>query len=146
MSRIKIDLPAQAVFTTEIPIRITDLNYGSHVGNDTILSIMQEIRMKWLFVLGYQNELEIDGIGLIMIDAAIEFKNELFYGDKLTGSLFLGGISKIGFDLYYKLEKGNSNGNNVAALGKTGMLCFNYEKKKITSVPANFMNKISKHS
>ena len=146
MSRIKIDLPAQVVFATDIPIRITDLNYASHVGNDTILSIMHEIRMKWLSFLGYENELEIDGIGLIMVDAGIEFKSELFYGDKLVGSLFVGGISKIGFDLYYKLEKGNSNGNFVAALGKTGMICFDYQKKKITTIPENFMIKISKHS
>jgi len=34
MQRIKIDLPEFFSFTTPIKIRITDLNYGGHVGND----------------------------------------------------------------------------------------------------------------
>ena len=42
MARIKIDLPGKFVFSTKIPVRITDINFGGHVGNDTILSIVHE--------------------------------------------------------------------------------------------------------
>ena len=143
MARNKIDLPEHFSFTTEIPVRITDLNYGAHVGNDTILSLIHEARMQWLTSLGYSSELNIEGIGLIMTDASIEFKNELFYGEKISASLAVAGLTKVGFDIYYKLEKGNSSERSVIALGKTGMLCFDYQKRKITSVPQLFRSKLN---
>ena len=143
MARIKIDLPNQFPFTTEIPVRITDLNYGAHVGNDTILSLIHETRMQWLLNLGYTSELSIEGIGLIMADAGIEFKSELFYGEKIFASLAVTGLTKIGFDIYYKLEKGNSAKRTVVALAKTGMLCFDYQKRKIASVPEEFRSKLN---
>jgi len=40
MTRIKIQLPASFLFAATIPIRITDINYGGHVGNDTVNSFI----------------------------------------------------------------------------------------------------------
>lgn len=142
MSRIKIELPARFSFTTEIPVRITDLNYGSHVGNDTILGLIHEARMQWLLNLGYRTELDIHGFGLIMADAGIEFKSELFYGEKIVASVAVAGVTKIGFDLYYKLEKGQTTERTIVAIAKTGMLCFDYQKRKIATVPGEFKEKL----
>ena len=142
MSRIKIELPSSFIFTTELPVRITDLNYGGHVGNDTILSLIHEARMQLLDSFGYASELAIEGLGLIMADVGIEFKGELFYGDKVFASVGVLDISKVGFDLYYKLEKGNASAKTLVAIAKTGMLCFDYEKKKIASVPEGLKNKL----
>ncbi len=80
MSRIKIDLPESFSFSTSIPVQITDLNYGAHVGNDKVLSFLHEARVRYLQSLGY-TEFNMEGIGLIMSDAALIFKNEMFYGD-----------------------------------------------------------------
>ena len=104
MARIKIELPEAFHFTTSIPVRITDLNYGGHVGNDTILSVIHEARMQWLANLGF-SEMQFGGVGMIMSDVAIEFKTELFYGDIILASVNVGEISKVGFELLYKLEK-----------------------------------------
>ena len=48
MARIRIELPGTFKFSANIPVRITDLNYGGHVGNDTILSIIHEARAQFL--------------------------------------------------------------------------------------------------
>ena len=82
MSRIKIQLPESFSFVTVIPIRITDLNYGNHVGNDSILSLMHEARVQFLANYGLA-ELEFEGVGLIMSDVGIEYKAELKYGDAI---------------------------------------------------------------
>src|SRR5690349_830578 len=103
MARIKLTLPGDFPFTTTIPIRITDLNYGNHVGNDAVLSLIHEARMQFLASHGY-TEMQFAGVGMIMSDVAIEFKSELFYGDKVLASVAAGEISKVGFELYYKLE------------------------------------------
>jgi acyl-CoA thioester hydrolase len=134
MARIKIDLPEQFSFSTSIPIRITDLNYGNHVGNDAVLSIIHEARMQFLKNFGY-TEMEFAGVGMIMSDVAIEFKNELFYGDIVIASVTATGFSKVGFDIYYKLEKTPGDKNVLVATAKTGMICFDYAKKKIVSLP-----------
>ncbi len=86
MARIKVDLPDQFSFSTIIPVRITDLNYGGHVGNDTVLSLIHEARVQFLQHYGYA-ELNMAGVGLIMSDVGIEFKQELFYGDQIKASV-----------------------------------------------------------
>ncbi len=135
MARIKIELPGNFLFTCEVPIRITDINYGGHVGNDTLLTILHEVRMQFLHQLGY-TEMNFSGCGMIMADVAIEFKHELFYGDRVIASVAAGEISRIGFDLYYKLEKETAAERKLAAVARTGMICFDYKKRKIVSIPA----------
>ncbi len=135
MARIKIDIPDLFSFKTKIPVRITDINYGGHVGNDTILSLLHEARMQFLHHYGY-TEMNVAGVGLIMSDAAIEFKSELFYGDVVLISVAVADISKVSFELFYKAEK-EVNGKSVTvALAKTAMICYDYSLKKITALPA----------
>ena len=134
MARTKILLPDHFSFSCSVPIRITDINYGGHAGNDTVLSIIHEARMQFLRSLGY-TEMNIAGVGMIMADAAIEFKSELFYGDTVIASVAAGEVSKIGFELFYKLEKITDGKKILVTVAKTGMICYDYEKKKIASVP-----------
>ena len=142
MARIKIELPDKFSFTTIIPIRITDVNYGGHVGNDTILTIMHEARMQFLSDMGYK-ELEFEGLGMIMADAGIEFKNELFYGESVIASISVADITKVSFDIYYKLEKTVDSGKLIVAIGKTGMVCYDYSKKRIAAIPEKAINKLA---
>ena len=141
MSRIKIDLPANLNFQTSIPVRITDLNYGGHVGNDAILSLIHEARMQFLKNIGY-SELEFSGLGLIMTDAGIEFKNELFYGDIVFASVGCANLSKVSFDIFYKLEKKVNDSSQLVATAKTGMACYDYAKKKVSSIPEEARRKL----
>ncbi len=53
MSRIKIEMPEKFIYKTEIPVRITDINYGGHLGNDSLLSIIHEARVRFLKHLEY---------------------------------------------------------------------------------------------
>jgi acyl-CoA thioester hydrolase len=141
MARIKVELPEHFTFTTTIPIRITDLNYGNHVGNDTVLSMIHEARVQFLQQLGY-GELNLAGVGLIMSDVAIEFKSELFYGDAVIASVVAGDLTKISFDLYYKLEKKSGDSTQLVAVAKTGMVCYDYGKKKVAAIPMEVVEKL----
>ena len=134
MARIKIEIPSAYTFTTAIPIRITDLNYGGHVGNDTILSLIHEARMQFLQQAGY-SELQFEGAGLIMSDVAIEFKNEVFYGDTIEASVVAGEFSKVSFDVFYRFEVKKDQQLKLIALAKTGMVCYDYKLKEVTAIP-----------
>lgn len=142
MARIKIDLPSSFSFETKIAVRITDLNYGNHVGNDAILSILHEARVQFLQQYGLK-ELDFAGVGLIMSDVGIEFKNELFYGDMIIASVTASAFTKLGFDIYYKLEKEVEGKRMPVVFAKTGMICFDYEKKKIAAMPEGVQEKLS---
>lgn len=138
MARIRIEQPASYNFIATIPVRITDLNYGGHVGNDTILSIIHEARAQYFKSLGY-SENDFGGTGTIMADVVINFKNELFYGDVIRASVAVMSISKVSFDIVYLLEKENT----IAVEAKTGMVCFDYQKKKVTSIPDEVISKFN---
>ena len=142
MARIKIDLPGKFLFTANIPVRITDINFGGHVGNDTILSIVHEARAQFFTHCGY-TELDFAGAGTIMSDVAIEYKNQTYYGDTILASVAVGEITKVAFDLFYKLEKKSAEGGLVpVAFAKTWMVCYNYDLKKVIAIPEAALEKI----
>ena len=142
MARIKLLIPEQKIFSTEIAVRITDLNYGNHVGNDAFVRILHEARVQWLTSKNY-TELNIEGASLIMADLAVEYKGESFYGDLLIIEIAVGEISKAGFELYYIIHV-NRNANNILiAKAKTGMVCYNYEEKKVRELPEKFVELLS---
>jgi len=141
MNRIKIELPEKFFFSTTMFVRITDLNYGGHVGNDTVLSIIQEARQQYLLSKGYK-ELNIDGLGLIMADVMVEYKKEINYADKLIVSVAAMDFDKIGFDFYYKVEIENSGELMVAVKAKTGMILYDYQQKKKATFTEEMVSKI----
>ena len=140
MSRVKINLPEKFIFHCKIPVRITDINYGNHLGNDSILSIIHEARVQFLAHYGF-SELNLFGVSLIMADVAIAFKSEGFYGDILDVGIMPEEFTNSGFDLLYKLTN-TKTGKEIAA-AKTGMVCFNYEQRKVTTLPQEFVHLFS---
>ena len=139
MSRIKIALPEKFIFKTEIPIRITDINYGGHLGNDSLLSIIHEARVRFLKHLEY-SESNVEGNGIIMIDAGVQYKSEGFYGDELLVEVAVSDFTGIGCDFVYRLT--NKESNKEIAVAKTGIVFFDYEKRKTAPVPLEFKKKI----
>lgn len=143
MARIKIEIPKKFIYKTEIPIRISDINYGGHLGNDSLLSIIHEARLQFLNHLGY-SESYVEGVGIIMIDSAIQYKSEGFYGDELLVEIAVNDFSGLGCDFVYRLT--NKNSKKEIAVAKTGIVFFNYEKRKTAPVPTEFKKKIEELS
>jgi acyl-CoA thioester hydrolase len=141
MPKTKLILPDRFPFTTAIPVRITDINYGGHVGNDSILSLIHEVRVQFLRHHDYQ-ELDVAGVGLIMADVTIEFRGEIFYGDVLEASVAAAEFSRVGFELYYKLTKKSGDKWLPVAFARTAMICYDYSQKKIVSVPKEVCTKL----
>jgi acyl-CoA thioester hydrolase len=142
MERIKVSLPDNYAFSTIIFIRITDINYGGHAGNEVFLSLAHEARLQFLNFHGY-SELNFAGTGLIMADAAIEFKRELFYGNEVKISVAATGFDRLGFDMVYLMEVKQAERWLTAAKVKTGMLCYDYTVKKTVPVPAEAIEKLN---
>lgn len=135
MPRLKLDIPSSFHFTTEIPIRITDINYGGHLGNDAVLSILHEARLRMLIEHGW-TEMNIEGVSVIMSDSAVVYKSEGFYGESLRIQIAVKDFSNFGCDIYYLVRERESGREVVQA--KTGIAFFNYETRKLAAVPEKF--------
>jgi acyl-CoA thioester hydrolase len=139
MARVKIELPKEFIFKTEIPIRISDINYGGHLGNDAVLSITHEARLRFLKQHNF-TELNVGGAGIIMVDAGVQYKAEGFYGDIITVEIAVADITGVGCDIVYRCT--NKNTGTVIAIVKTGIVFYDYDKKKVVSVPERFISVI----
>lgn len=142
MSRVKLQLPEHINFTTEIDIRISDINYGGHLGNDSVLSLIHESRIRLLADKGF-SEIDVDGVGIIMIDSIIVYSSEGFYGDKIRIDVSVDDISSTGCDIFYRLV--NSKTDKEISKAKTGIVFFDYNTKKITRTPKKFLELFGKN-
>ena len=138
MARVRLQVPADLLFSTEIPVRISDINYGGHLGNDAVLSIVHEARIQFLRSLGY-TELDIEGFGIMMTDAVIVYTSEGFYGDILTVKAGVTDIQLTNCDFVFRLIN-KSTGKEIAH-AKTGIAFFDQKTRKISPVPDAFRQK-----
>lgn len=135
MTRLKIDLPEKKLLTVSVPVRITDINYGNHVGNNAIVEIIHEARVQFLQKYNF-TELNVAGVALIMSELLVEYKSESFYQDVLEVTIFCGEITRVAFELFYQVSAKRNGQEVLIALAKTGMVCYDYKMKKVIAVPA----------
>lgn len=135
MARITLEMPESYLFSTEMAVRVSDVNYGGHLGNDAVLSMIHEARVRFLNHHGY-TELSIEGVGLIMTDTAIIYRAEGFYGDRVRVDVTVDDFNKHGCDFFYLLTH---KGRDIElARAKTGIVFFDYEVRKVVDVPPRF--------
>lgn len=130
MSRVRIKFPdTPPLFSCTIPVRISDINYGNHLGNDAVLSIIHEARMQLLAEWGY-TELDAGGNSLIMGDVMIAYRGEAFYGEALLIDIYATELSLRAFDLLYHIQTLRLGSMVAIAHAKTGMVCFDYTQRR----------------
>ena len=141
MARIKLQMPEAFTFKTQIDVRITDINYANHLGNDALLSIIHEARLRFLNHYGY-SEMDIEGLGTMMADVVIIYKAQSYYGDRLNIEIGLGEISKKSCDLYYRITKEKAT---VVALCKTAIVFYDFLSQKPARIPGGFIKRFHGH-
>ena len=135
MQRIKIDLPQKFIYFTEISVRVYDVNFAGHLSNDSILSMVHEARIRFLKNWGY-SEVDTTGAGIIMFDAAIQYKSQGYHGDILVFDVSVNNFIRNGCDFIFRITN-KANGKEIAR-AKTGIAFFDYEQNKMVPVPEKF--------
>ena len=138
MPRIQIDLPDTLPFSTEIQLYLSHMNYGGHLDNALLLTVVSEARVRFLKSMGY-TELNVENLGIIVSDAALQYKSEAFHGETMVVSVGAADFSKYGCDLQWRMND-QASGREVAR-GKTGIVFFDYEARKIAAVPTAFRSR-----
>ncbi len=139
MPRVQVNFPQTHVFHTEIPLRIDNINVRGHMGNDAVLILAQEARIRFFNHYGFEEQ-DIDGIGILIADAAIVYKNQAFYGDILQVDIGIADIGRKGFDITYQFTNKVSKTEVVRA--KTGIVFFDYCQQKVVCIPNIFIQRL----
>jgi len=135
MARVKLALPEKFCFATEIPLRISDINYGGHLGNDSVLSLAHEARLQCMKSAGF-SELDCGGAGTIMTDSVIVYKNQGYYGDIVEVKVAVCEFSNLGCDFLYLISN-KKTGEELARV-KTGIVFYDYKFGQVVAVPESF--------
>jgi len=123
-------------YRTTFKVRVGDINYGGHMGNDKFLLLFHDARIRFLESLGF-SEVDIgDGIGLIMSEAHINFKAEVFLGDELSVDVSITDLQSVKFNIEYQVER--ISDEKLIATGYTRMVAFDYSKRKVCRIPEAF--------
>ena len=132
MARMKIAMPDDWHFSTQIVVRVTDLNYGNHLGNEQFLAYAQIARVAFLEKHGF-TELDFGGVSLIQADAAIIYKGEGHLNDTVTIGVAAVQEGNSSFNLFYRFT--NETTSRIMAEIRTAIVCFDYEKGKPVGIP-----------
>jgi acyl-CoA thioester hydrolase len=132
MPRIKLKPLNAYPFHMDITVRTTDLNYGGHLGNDSLLSLIHEARVGFLASHSMTEE-DCGGTALILADTAIVYQGEAFAGDVLRFEVAAGEPSRRGFRLFFRVM--SPEDHKAVALVENGMVCFDYETRKTRPLP-----------
>ncbi len=139
MPRIKLNMPHHFQYETHMQVRITDLNYGNHLANNALPGYIHEARVRFLNHLGY-SEVDVEGVGIIMGDAAIIYKTQAYYKDTLRIEVTVSDLSRKSCDFYYRIT---NQDRKIIALAKTAIVFFDYRQNKPASIPEQFKRAVS---
>jgi acyl-CoA thioester hydrolase len=135
MPRIQIDLPENFAFSTEIALYLSHMNYAGHLDNAALLAVVSEARARFFQSLGY-TELAVEGVGIVIADAALQYKSEAFHGEVVVVDMTARDFGSKGCDLLWRMREKSTR--REVARGKTGIVFFDYGARKAAAVPENF--------
>ena len=148
MSRVEVVFPEKAHFSTELTVRIGDINYGNHLGHDRMVTMIHEARILFFRSIGY-SEIDVEGVGTVIADLAVSYRNETFYGDLLRFDIAVQNISRKSCQFYYRivrLQQDSDEKGDLIALAKTSVVFFDYAERRSAVIPAGFIAQLDKLS
>ena len=138
MARTRLEFPELAVFNCQQELRIADINYGQHLGHDTLVSLLHEARCRWLATAGL-TELNLDGqqqVGWVVAELVVNYLAESFYPDCLNLELAIGEQTSRGVELLHRVTRSDGK---VVALARVGLVFFSYASRRAVTTPERFL-------
>lgn len=140
MARTKLTEQPAYEFSYAITVQPRDINYGGHLGVDSLVSIIGTARAH-IFKSAGLSELNLGdgGTGIIMTDCVVNLKAEGFMFDNLQVYTHIGEFTKSGFRFFHKVARGDT----IVALAEMGFLAYDYASRKVASVPKTFATELA---
>ena len=139
MPRIQLTPAPHYPFATDIQIYISHVNQGGHLDNAQLLALVSEARVRFFKALGYF-ESGVEGALIVVGDIVAQYKSEGFHGETMQVEMGAADFNKYGFDLQFCMREKTTQRD--VALGKIGIVFITPEDRKVTPVPAAFLQRL----
>ena len=139
MARLQLEFPEdQFCYSTQLTVRVTDINGANHLGNDSMISMISEARARFLFEFGAE-EARADGTGIIVTDLATAYRAEAHARDQLLFEVGVMDFNRYGGDITFRISRPHDA--TLVALAKSGFVFFDYRRGRVVPMPASFSAK-----
>ena len=132
----------QAIYEFQFPLQVRpqDVNYGGHLGNDSIISLVGTARAYLFRNLGF-SELDLGDkqTGIIITDLAVNYRAEAFLFDELVIETHVGEIESKRFRMFHRVTRQST----LVALAEVGVVAYSYESRKTAPIPAPFLKALA---
>lgn len=139
MARVSIDIPEHFDFSIELPIYISHINRGDHLGNDSLISFLNEARVHYMAAHGVDEYLQ-NGYLLVNADLAVNYLSEGRYGETLKIEVVASEFHKYGCDVAYRVTEASSG--RAIAVAKTAHLLMDPGSGKPMLAPPSLRQKL----
>lgn len=142
MERVKLDFPTDSVIHHHsINVRVTDMNYGRHLGHDALVSLLHESRSQALMALGFP-EWDIAGYPSVVADLAVQYQSEAVCPDRLVVETAIPDpVGKI-LCVYHRVL--GDEGARLIATARLNLRVMDFAEGRSVAVPAEFVRALSK--
>ncbi len=135
MARLNLEAIKDPIFSTTLELHVNYINAGGHMGHDSVVQLLQEVRERFFQSHG-GSELDCEGLGVAIVNLAVEYLHEGMYGDKLFVKLGLGEIGYSSVEFKYQIY--NQNKTEIARALTTSVFC-NKKSRQSAHIPQKIL-------
>lgn len=123
-----------------IQIRFKDIDKQGHVNNAVHLTYFETGRSSYFKkVIGQNNWAES---GIVLASTTIDYKRPILLEDELVCYSKIARLGSKSFDVEHILTIENGTSIEIAAIGKSVMVCFNYKLNQTIAIPSSWANAV----
>lgn len=124
-----------------IHVRFADIDVMGHVNNAVYLSYFEEARMAFFKELIGDKWNWVDH-GILVARNEINYKVPVLLNDQPKIKTWCSRIGTTSLTINYEIILSGTDGESIASTGSTVIVCYDYSKKRIAEVPAEWRIKL----
>ncbi|MFO7646514.1 MULTISPECIES: acyl-CoA thioesterase [Halomonas] len=133
MERVRLEFPEAAIVHRHpLTVRVTDMNYGRHLGHDTLVSLLHEARIQAFAALGL-TEWDMGGYPSVVADLAIQYQSEARWPDALVVETAIPAPGSKAVTVYHRVR--HAEGGRPVATARLNVMLVDPAAGRPVSVP-----------
>ncbi len=134
MERVRLSFPAdEVVHRHPLTVRITDMNYGRHLGHDALVSLLHEARVA-LFASRDLREWDLGGYPCVAADLAVQYQAETRWPDALVVETAIPAPGRKAIGVYHRIRR-EADGSTVAT-ARINLVLVDPQSGRPVAIPA----------
>lgn len=135
MERVRLSFPERDVMHRHpLTVRITDMNYGRHLGHDALISLLHEARVAALASRALR-EWDLGGYPCVAADLAVQYQAEARWPDLLVVETAIPEPGRKAIGVYHRLLR-EADGATVAT-ARINLMLVDPENGRPVPIPAD---------